>query len=456
MTSREPNNYAVCFRQGDSGLSRQLVSGRDFRLAEWSLCEYANGLLPRRIADLLRVAMSVYTVDRLVRRPRGSADDGWPRTIEITVEVAEPDFWNRAEVRDILAEAVGNLLADDVWDFQFQGLSGCQYRQEWFDFSLPDRPTVCLYSGGLDSAAGLALRSQELKTVNPVTVWHQPGQRRLVNEQLQSLGQRYGVILRPAIIKAALLKPPRFRYQETTQRCRCFLFTAVGGAVALLLGGSSLEVYESGIGAVDLPLMCGMVGSKASKGCHPRFLRLMSRLLSLVAEREIVIHLPFLWNTKAEVVKTLIEDGLGGLAGATVSCAHYPLHESRKHCGVCSNCILRRQALLVAGFQEHGQIYKYDLFGQAEATTQIPDDQLTCLKAVLLRVDELSRLEHGHELPGFFVRHLRGTGIVSNGESLEPFVELFRRYRQEWLGVVELGQRAGWPWAKWLSFQKAA
>src|SRR3989442_1285251 len=131
MASRDATKYAVCFRHDEAGLSRQLVSGKHFRLAEWSLCEYANKPLPSRIADLLRVAMSVYTVDRLVRRPRGSADDGWPRPIEITVEVAEPDFWNRAEVRNILTEAVGNILADDAWDFHFQGLSGCQCQQEW-------------------------------------------------------------------------------------------------------------------------------------------------------------------------------------------------------------------------------------------------------------------------------------------------------------------------------------
>jgi hypothetical protein len=245
--------------------------------------------------------------------------------------------------------------------------------------------------------------------------------------------------------------------EENTQRCRSFLFASVGGVVATAMGASTIEVYESGVGAINMPLMAGMVGSKATKGCHPWFLCLMSGLMTLIAGREISFVLPFLEKTKAEVVGTLAEEGLDELARSTVSCVHYPLRErAHKQCGICLACIFRRQALTLAGIEEPGDSYKYDIFGTPRQDTSVAANATEFLKAFLVQVSKLSELESRTEVPWFLRRHLIGTGVVQDGQPLTPFVDLYRRYRNEWLALVAKAQALGWSWPNLLTPRKVA
>ena len=103
------------------------------------------------------------------------------------------------------------------------------------------------------------------------------------------------------------------------------------------MGASKVEMYENGVGAANLPPMTGMlVGGRMSKSSHPAFLRAMTELVSRVAERPIAFELPFATRTKAEMVRTLREDGLTKLANATVSCIHFPLARSMTRMRFCS------------------------------------------------------------------------------------------------------------------------
>ena len=326
-------------------------------------------------------------------------------------------------------------------------------------------PVVCLYSTGLDSTAGLATRLQSgAAEVIPVLVRHQVGQAGLASWQLKRLRRHFGLRdyqLSP-VTTGMRAYPSKMRLlgiedEEYTQRCRCFLFASVGGVVAAILGASFVEIYESGIGAVNLPLMSGMVGSKATKGCHSRFLALMSDLMTLIVGRQITFLLPFLDRTKAEVVATLAKEGLHDLARSTVSCVHYPLRELlHKQCGVCPACIIRRQAMITAGIEEPADSYKFDLFGPPRMGREVPVNELGNLKAFLMKLNKLSALESHAEVPGFFRCHLIGTGVVQHSEQLTPFVDLYRRYRKEWLTLVARAQTQGWSWANLLAPRKVA
>lgn len=79
-------------------------------------------------------------------------------------------------------------------------------------------------------------------------------------------------------------------------------------------GVNEVEVFESGIGAINVPLLAGMVGSRPTTGCHPEFFRLMSRLASLVAARDITFRLPFFSRTRGEMVRAINDTGLADLA----------------------------------------------------------------------------------------------------------------------------------------------
>ena len=433
-----------------------------------------NGLSPR-VADLLDVAKYLYAVDRLVRRHRRSFLKGQTRDAYLEIGVREPDFWQSKQVASVLQKAV-HVVSDDSVTLKF-------YRASFADsepmFSLPITeanvtPRLCLYSGGLDSLAGLANQIRQDQTpVVTVTAWHQASQRGIIHDQLLALRQRYGVPIFPVIAKAALVQPPRMAQQELTQRWRSFLFLALGAAAASLVGASEVEIYESGVGAVNLPLMAGMlVGARTTKGCHPQFLRLMSELVTHVIGRPISFTLPFSGCTKGEIVKHLLQDGLSVLAQTSMSCVHFPLRDSEtyaepgdpnlwkesptikrhipsaaKQCGVCPGCIGRRQAFFVAGHIEPQGTYKHDLF---QSALPIADEELDYLKACLMQVDELGNLAPGQPLPRRFAQHVYGSGVLRPGESPEAIICLLRRYRHEWLELIRYGRSQGWTWCELL------
>ena len=444
--------YTVSFFQGEDDSATQVIAGKNFRLNHRSIGRFFFGTPSPFLHDLLRVAMSVYVIDRVAKRKKRSEGGHWPRSLRTTIEVLQPDFWSADQVREVLTECVDFVSGDD-WNFNFVEDRAKPSSEDSYltltDPFAPNLPLICLYSGGIDSAAGLASRIHECpeRRVIPVTVWHQPRQRNRIQEHYCKLRERWGVEITPLIVKAAMMWPPQFRDEEPSQRCRSFLFAAVAGAASVMSGVSSVEVYESGIGAINLPLMAGMVGSQATRGCHPHFFRLVSKVVSLVAGREVSYRLPFIGQTKGEIVRLLANSGLEDLARSTVSCVHYPLRESpHKQCGVCPACILRRQAMFVADINEAEGTYKYDLFGPSASVNRVASRSLRYLKACLMQVVQLAEIEGKADLPRRFRRHIYGTGIIRPGESATPFIELLLRYRHEWLAIAEYAKSHGWSW----------
>ncbi len=448
------SGYFVAFGDHLGDPAHVVVAGRRFLLKEEALCVGLRCDLPSRVRDLVRTGMAIYVVDRLWRRNRRSAAKGPSRDVELAVEVSDPDFWRSRPVTMALRRAC-ELLSGDRWDISFSQPDHRQRcRQRFLNFPVPDNPMVCLYSGGLDSAAGLAtqLRNRRARTV-VVTADHQRGLGSTVRKQLAWLRRRYGRELHPVIVRTELLKPPRPAQQELTQRCRSLLFAALGGAAACASRASTVEVYENGVGAINLPLMAGMqVGGRSSRSSHPAFLRHMTDLVSLVAERPVSFELPFRDQTKAELVRSLREDGLERLARDTVSCAHYPLRERgpAKQCGVCAACIGRRQALITAGIEEPAERYLYDLFADPAALAAVPSEKLDFLRATIMQLTVLSDLGTAAPLPGLVRRQIFGTGIARNGESVEDWTGVLVRYREEWLKLLTRARSRGLHWGNWL------
>ncbi len=446
------NRFRVEYAGGFGAGGGVLVSGRDFWLDLKAPGRYFFADLPPRLVDLLRVGMAVYAVDRLVRRRRGPSRP-WGRNLLVRVEVLDPGFWSGTEALDALRQAV-DFVSGDCWDFEFLGDSA---RYEWrrpllSNVFANESPLVCLYSGGLDSATGLGLRVRDCpdRPVIPVTVKHQPGQNDLIQQQFERLKDRLGARIEPLVVHSDMGRRDGVKW-EPSHRGRSLLFASAGAVTAALSGGSSVEVFESGVGAINVPLMAGMTGSKATRGCHPEFLRLMSRLASLVAEREISFLLPFLDRTKGEMVRSLDGAGLADLARATVSCAHYPLGYHRyRQCGLCPACLFRRQAMIVGGIEEPQDAYSFDLFGTPERAGLVPPEKLNYLKAFLMQVAERADIETTGRLPGAVERHLRHTRILKPGEPPEALIALMARNRDEWMAVAAEGRRKGLQWARLL------
>ncbi len=452
----QQSSYTVEYSSDEDRQCGTLIAGRDFGFEFEALEHHLNSELSSRLVDLLRISMAIYVVDRLVRRERGTSSS-WARTLKVRVDTLDPDFWNGREIVESLQQTV-EFVSGDFWDFEFFGRSP---RYEWnrplLSNLFPDEsPLICLYSGGLDSAAGLGL--QLVKTperlVLPVTVKHQPRQQPLVKSQFRHLKDRLGARIEPLIIKLVLKRPDGSKWsnREKSQRSRAFLFAAAGAVASAVARQSSVEVFESGIGSLNIPLMAGMVGSKATKTCHPEFLRQMSHLVSLVVGREIAFRLPFYDQTKGEMVRELRRSGLADVALATVSCARYPVgHSFFKQCGICPACIFRRQAMLIGEIDEPEGTYAFDLFGPTEQVNAIQPDHLIYLRAFLMQVAEWTDTDATDGLPQPVERHLRYTRILQADDSPERIVCLLVRYRDEWLKIAAEGRRNGYRWAELLA-----
>jgi len=444
--------FQVTYSEARRNQQGVLRLGKDFHLDFEAPRSYFIGELPPRLMDLLRISMAVFVVDRYARRNR-LPSRSWRRGIKIKVEVLQPDFWVNSDVLDALREVTEFVTGDD-WEFEFVKDSPC------YEWSRPllsqvysnDSPLVCLYSGGLDSAAGLGLRlrDQPDRPVLPVTIRHQPAQHDLITSQLDRLRRQFGGRIEPLVVETRVPRRNGLKW-EPSYRGRSMLFTALGVVVAAVAGVPHVEVFESGIGAINIPLMAGMTGSKSTRNCHPEFLRRMSRLASIVTEHEITFRLPFLDQTKGEMVRAVNEAGLADLARETISCAHYPLgHRRYQQCGVCSSCIFRRQAMLVGGIEEPEGSYSFDLFGTAEAANVVPQEKLKYLKAFLMQVAKWDDIEKIGRLPEPVSRHLLETHIHKVGDSPEAIIDLLVRHRDEWKQIVAKGRRVGYRWARLL------
>jgi 7-cyano-7-deazaguanine synthase in queuosine biosynthesis len=442
--------YRVTFASPHGGRGRDLVSGRDFRMDEEGFSQGLSVYLRPLERDLLRLGMGMYTVDRLVRRIKRPTAKTHCRSVDVELEVSDPDFWNASS--DLVARAV-RQVSDDFVAIRFVQGQAAYVTPPLFPLAAYE-PIVGLYSGGLDSAGGLARRLRDVsRPVVTVTACHQPGQRKRVKDQVAAFARHYGKAVLPLAVRTTMINPPLPKYQELSQRCRSFLFLSLGGAVASLAGSADVEVYESGVGAINLPPMAGMVsGGRATKGCHPQFLRLMSEIVSRVAKRRITFSLPFRTATKAEVVRVFAEDDLSQLAAETVSCVHYPLRErgEAKQCGVCMACVGRRQSLISGGVPERHERYKYDLFGSADEANAVPERDLVHLKAMLLQIADLDDLTDDGASPDLFRRHVFGTQLLGNNEPVAPWVAVMRRYRDEWRVLVDQAALSGISWAQWL------
>jgi 7-cyano-7-deazaguanine synthase in queuosine biosynthesis len=331
-----------------------------------------TGRLSAPFVDLIRIAALVLGVDGAVTRGRLTDDDSgerWHRRFRLVVGVDDPSFWNQQELRRALEETLG-FLSQDTFVFEFQHRQKEKPHQLVFSRSdgksfLPwdHIDEVSLFSGGLDSFAGAAELILERKR-GTVLVSHLSAsktrhtQTSLV-EDLRTLAKANGCPAPVHVVMEVTRHDERLR-KEHTQRTRSFLYAAITGAVASLIGRSRACMYENGIVAINLPIAGSVVGSRATRTAHPLVLSGFSRILSHVAGRAMTVKNPFLLKTRGEVIRGLASSPALPLAKRTVSCAH--VHKGTNmhpHCGVCSQCIDRQFGFLGAGMEQHDSALGY-------------------------------------------------------------------------------------------------
>lgn len=338
--------------------------------------EQLDGPLRSRVKDLLDLGVAVYMSDLYTRREREL-----DRRIRLAVSVRHPKEWSAAadEIRDTVAR-----LGRD--DFSVHFLKRRERpRDEPLDIR-SDRRCVCLFSGGLDSAAGIAWALQE--GLEPILVSHfaAPQLAGVQKELIKVFERRFDRELRHVSFFAAKRKdmgatqPAKRRsldylgappHSVMAQHLRSFLFLASAAAVALETGTSRVYMFENGPVAVNPLISEGRVNTQTA---HPHVLDSFRSVIRRVFGVDLEIRNPFAYLTKGEVVRILVNGRLQSVVARTDSCWNWfnvALRARRlglrwrheRHDGDCLPCVLRRVAVLAAGVSpERDARYLVDVF----------------------------------------------------------------------------------------------
>ena len=325
--------------------------------------------VPSALLDLIDIAVYVYCADQAITRGgEGVLDfgDDWRRRLFFRIPVRNVGLWNSRRAQEELVATL-SFLSEDEYHFQFVELKKDEPFQRYFDFNTdPFGGTVeevVMFSGGIDSLGG-AVKEAVVDKRRVVLVNHRSTQklsrrhRHLV--KLLEEKAKHG----PPIHIPVRINKKKHLGREYTQRTRSFLYAALGGTIAVMLGLNRLRFYENGVVSLNLPPSAQVVGARATRTTHPQVLNGFSKLLSHLADKSFTVENPFLWTTKTEVVKLIADAGCGELIKYAASCTRtWEVTKLHTHCGVCSQCIDRRFAVLAAGQEalDPAEAYKVDL-----------------------------------------------------------------------------------------------
>ena len=401
--------------------------------------------VPDLLTDLLEVAAYVYCADAATKRGgdimRGLGRD-WRRQFHFVIPVREPDIWSRQDVTDALTAVLGFLTEDD-YQFEFVPHAGAPDFDTYLDFGDQDfsgfKPDeVMLFSGGLDSLAG-AVEDTVGNGKNTILVSHHSSTKvySKQKELIQALRKKASGRLLHLPVKVVKEKALG---HEFTLRSRSFLFASLAAVVARMLSNNRIKFFENGVVSLNFPIAAQVVGARATRTTHPQVLAGFAGFFSTLFGEEIAVENPYLWKTKAEIVRVIGSHGCSDLIRGSVSCSRvHKMTKYKTHCGVCSQCIDRRFGTLGAGLggNDPEEMYEVRLLEDgrdkdedrtmAEAYVKTASDirQMTELGFLSKYAGELSRV----------VRHLPG----SQDDNAKKVIDLFRRHAETVFTVMKDG-----------------
>ncbi len=312
--------------------------------------------------DLLRVMASILAADRLSPRRnvglrRSSRNLAWQRAIRLRVAVEDPKRWN-GQV-GFLARLL-YFMTDDTWELSFSAAARPAL-QESLPHAGTKRPAeIALFSGGLDSVAGLFVRSRaQGGTFLAVSACGNDVRGRAQTAALRGLCA-LGVRAHSLKLAHQLRDTNRSRARmEASQRSRGLLFLAMGAVTASHHAMPTFSVYETGVGGINLPMSSAQVGAQGTRAMHPRTLALFDDLLTSVLDRPVRVVAPFYLLTKGELCRAA-GTTIAILASLTMSCDEGEGHKphAMEHCGVCTSCVFRRISLFSAGLRSDRTGYR--------------------------------------------------------------------------------------------------
>ena len=401
--------------------------------------------IPAIAIDLLEIATYVYAADQMVSRgglKEFEYGTKWRRQFRLEIPVRLPDKWNDPKMISLLQETIG-FLSDDDYEFHFTSFKTPpnvdRYLFDTLEVDDAGFEEVILFSGGLDSFGG-AVQEIIQGQRKVVLVSHRPvskiyaRQKGLVKDLVDHLGKKS---IAPMHVAIEVNKTKNFG-RDFTQRSRSFLFAALAAAVALSLNRNRIRFYENGVISLNIPLSPQALGGRATRTTHPRVLNGFEEIFSLAFDKRFAVENPYLWKTKADILREIKAIGLAKLCARTSSCTHTKEQtHMHTHCGYCSQCVDRRLNALAAGFtneEDPAEMYSSDVvFGERE------EADLTMIERYLGTCLELDRLGSPEGLLVAYpeiARVLRQLRLPPSQAADEVF-KLLKRHARDICGTVE-------------------
>ncbi|MVN86562.1 hypothetical protein GO986_07260 [Deinococcus sp. HMF7620] len=416
--------------------------------------------------DLVDVSRACYVADRFVRRHRDD-EHTTERELHLIIPVREPHRWQNVRVQSRLRNAL-EFLTQDQWTFTFvdrvSPAVSFNSQPEALIASRQINTTLsyALYSGGADSTIGVLLNGvrdpQTTQVLIAASGNHLKHQQDLafkqIGEALQDqggkrpLGLTFETSVRHNVVRSLLnLEGTKKLREEYSQRTRGFLFISLGAVVAASSGGTGLQVFENGVGAINLPYSRASIGADHTRSMHPRFIFMMSEFLTELFENPFQIDNPFWFVTKGQMVAQAAQYQFGSILKETLSCERTPSrgigpkpHTGVQgiHCGECTSCVLRQISFQAAGVVDSSYTQPMDtlpkenrqwlnlMAHQAEALrVAVQTDEQALVRLLRLNPD-LRYAYDGLRLLGHTPANVE-TGLVG----------LYRMYASEWRRVQQ-------------------
>ena len=117
--------------------------------------------------------------------------------------------------------------------------------------------------------------------------------------------------------------------------------------------------------SLNFPPVEQVVGARATRTTHPKVIQGLNRLFEALFNQAFEVRNPFIWQTRAEVVKRIADHGFSDMIRHTVSCTRIrDMTNVNPHCGLCWQCIDRQFSMIATGLEEAdpAEAYKVSLF----------------------------------------------------------------------------------------------
>jgi hypothetical protein len=234
---------------------------------------------------------------------------------------------------------------------------------------------------------------------------------------------------------------------ESSARSRGFKFALISGIAAYLSGAKQVIVPESGQGALG-PSLVPVGQTYDDYRSHPAFTRNMERFLKALFGAEVEFVFPQLWHTKAETLRQFIQECGDPSWARTRSCwqqsRQVGVLGTRRQCGVCAACMLRRMSIHAAGATEPRDHYVWERLDVAEfesgAADGFPSSRITKRMreyaiAGALHLDHLAALHRAPskacvlELPSLYLSTALG---LDRAEVRRRLDRLLAQHATEW------------------------